>query len=105
MTWAGNIAKTMTSKGKQFIVDSEMLKAVTRDQSVQLKVAWCCHCNLSPFFKSDYLFATGLTYFFCYITNHLVTGPLGNKEFEQETILTQIEQQSFKRFRSTKFCL
>ena len=48
--WAGNIAKTMTSNGKQFTVTREMLTAVARDQSVQLKVAWCCRKNLSVFF-------------------------------------------------------
>ena len=37
MPWAGNIAKTMTSNGKQFTVTREMLTAVARDQSVQLK--------------------------------------------------------------------
>ena len=36
---AGNIAKTMTSNGKQFNVTQEMFTAVVRDQSVQLKVA------------------------------------------------------------------
>ena len=39
MPWASDIAKTMTSNGKQFIVTCEMLTAVARDQSVQLKVA------------------------------------------------------------------
>ena len=51
MPWAGNIAKTMTSNGEQFTVTREMLTAVARDQSVQLKVAWCCRWNLSAFFK------------------------------------------------------
>ena len=37
--WAGNIAKTMTSNGKQFTVTRKMLTAVARDHSVQLKVA------------------------------------------------------------------
>ena len=32
MPWAGNIAKTMTSNGKQFTVTREMLTAVARDQ-------------------------------------------------------------------------
>ena len=49
--WAGNIAKTMTSNAKQFTVTREMLTAVARDQSVQLKVAWCCRKNLTAFFK------------------------------------------------------
>ena len=31
MPWAGNIAKTMTSNGKQFTVSCEMLTAVARD--------------------------------------------------------------------------
>ena len=38
MSWAVNIAKTMTSNGKQFTVTHKMLTAVARDQSVQLKV-------------------------------------------------------------------
>ena len=29
----------------------------------------------------DYLFSTGLTHLLCYITNHLMTVPLGNSEF------------------------
>ena len=51
MPWAGNLAKTMTSNGKQFTVTREMLTAVARDQSVQLKVAWCCRRNIRAFFK------------------------------------------------------
>ena len=39
MPWAGNIAKAMTSNGKQFTATREMLTAVARDQSVQSKVA------------------------------------------------------------------
>jgi len=35
----GDIAKAMTSNGQQFTVDREMLAAVARDQSSQLKVA------------------------------------------------------------------
>ena len=31
--------------------------------------------------KRDYLFSTGLTHLLCYITNHLMTCPLGNSEF------------------------
>ncbi len=38
MPWAGNIAKTMTSNGKQFIVTHDMLNAVARDLRVQMKV-------------------------------------------------------------------
>ena len=36
-----------------------------------LHVAWCCRWNLSAFFKIC------LFFWFCYITNHLMTGPLG----------------------------
>lgn len=36
---AGNIAKTMMSNGKQFTVTRETLTAVSRDLSVELKVA------------------------------------------------------------------
>ena len=65
MPWAGNIAKTMTSNGKQFTVTHEMLTAVARDR-------W----NLSAVFKFCFCFVL-----FCYITNHLMTGPLGISEF------------------------
>ena len=54
--WAGNIAKTMTSNGKQFTVTREMLTAVARDQSVLLKVAWCCRKHLTAFFKICFCF-------------------------------------------------
>ena len=61
MPWAGNVAKTMTWNGKQF--------TVTR-QSWPL-LHFLCQW-------SDYLFCTTLTRLFCYITNHLMNGPLGN---------------------------
>ena len=54
--WAGNIAKTMTSNGKQFAVTREMLTAVARDQSVQLKVTWCCRKNLTACFRICFSF-------------------------------------------------
>ena len=38
-------------------------------------------CGTSFVKKRDYLFSTGLTHLLCYITNHLMTGPLGNSEF------------------------
>ena len=66
----------MKSNGKQFTVTLALLTAVARDQSVQLKVAWCCSRNLSAFFKICFCFVL-----FCYITSHLITGPLGNSEF------------------------
>ena len=40
MPWAGNIAKTMTSNGKQFTVTREMLTAVARDRVV-FKFCFC----------------------------------------------------------------
>ena len=45
MPWAGNIAKTMTSNGKQFTVTREMSTAVARDR-------W----NLSAVFKFSFFF-------------------------------------------------
>ena len=69
MPWAGNIAKTLTSSGKQFTVTREMLTAVARDQRWH-DVAGILAC----FPKFAFLL-------FCYITNHLLTGPLGNSEF------------------------
>ena len=56
MPRAGNIAKTMTSNGKQFTVTREMLTAVARDQSVQLKMAWFCRRNPSAFFQICFCF-------------------------------------------------
>ena len=52
----GNIAKTMTSNGKQFTVTREMLTAVARDRSVQLKMAWFYRRNPSAFFKICFRF-------------------------------------------------
>ena len=56
--------------GKQFTVTREMLTAVARDQRWPDVVA-----GISARFSK---FAFVL---FCYITNHLMTGPLGNSEF------------------------
>ena len=60
----------MTSKGKQFTVTSEMWTAVARDQRWRDVVA-----GISARF-SNFAFVL-----FCYMTNHLMTGPLGNSEF------------------------
>ena len=71
MPRAGNIAKTMTSNRKQFTITREMLTAVALDQrSPDVSCRW----NLSTFFKIYFVL-------FCYITKHLMTGPLGNSEF------------------------
>ena len=51
-----------------------ILTTVARDQSMQLKVAWCCRWNLSAFFIFVFVLL-------CYMTNHLMTGSLGNSEF------------------------
>ena len=60
MPCAGNIAKTMTSNGKQFTVTREMLTAVAGISARYSKFAFV---------------------FLCYITNHLMAGPLGKSEF------------------------
>ena len=60
----------MTSNGKQFTVTREMLTAVARDQRWPDAVA-----GISAWF-SNFAFVL-----FCYVTNHLMTGPLGNNEF------------------------
>ena len=66
----GNIAKTMTSNRKQCTVTREMLTAVAGVQRWPDVVA-----GISAHFSK---FALVL---FCYITNHLMTGPEGNSEF------------------------
>ena len=68
MPWASNIAKTMTSTGKQYA--REMSTAVARDRKWRDVVA-----GISARFSK---FAFVL---FCYITNNLMTGPLGKSEF------------------------
>ena len=71
----GSTAKTMMSFGKPFTATCEMLNAVAHDQSAELKGPDVV-ARISVHFSK---FAFVL---FCYlITNHLVTGPLGNSEF------------------------
>ena len=60
----------VTSNGKRFTVNREMLTAVARDRRWPNVVA-----GISARFSK---FAFVL---FCYITNHLMTGPSGNSEF------------------------
>ena len=60
----------MTSNGKQFTITREMLTTVARDQRWPDVVA-----GISARFSK---FAFVL---FCYITNHLITGPLRNRKF------------------------
>ena len=66
MPRAGNIAKAMTSNGKQF--------TVTRS-TVHCWPLLHMMAGISARF-SNFAFVL-----FCYITNHLMTGPLGNNEF------------------------
>ena len=70
MPWVGNIMKTRTSNRRQFTVTREMLTAVANVQRWPDVVA-----GISASFSK---FAFVL---FCYITNHLRTGTLGNSEF------------------------
>ena len=81
MPWAGNIAKTMTSNGKRLTVTHELLTAVARDQRWPDVVAGIIvnggdinYAGMSARFSK---FASVL---FSYITNHWMTGPLGNSE-------------------------
>ena len=60
----------MTVNGKQFIVTHEMLTAVAREQRWSDVVAGI----LARFSKFAFVL-------FCYITNHLMAGPLRNSEF------------------------
>ena len=66
MPRAGNIAKTMTSNGKQFTVTWSTV-----------------HCwPLLPVMAGiSAQFSNFAFVLFCYITNHFMTGPLGNSEF------------------------
>ena len=66
----GNIAKTMTSNGKQFTITRKVLTAVVCDQRWPDVVTGISACF------SKFAFVL-----FCYIANHLMTGPLGNSEF------------------------
>ena len=98
MPWAGNIAKTVTPDGKQFTVTREMLTSVARDQSVQLKVAWCYRWNLRAFFKICFCFV---------LLYHFVTVALETRKF------VSLESQCFQRrslgkhwdSRETKFTI
>ena len=89
MPGEGSIAKTMTSNEKQFTATREMLTAVAREQRWPDVVA-----RISARFSK---FAFVL---FCYITNHLMTGPLGNSEFCFQRISMFPRDQSL----SVKYC-
>ena len=52
MPWAGNIAKTMTSNGKQFTVTLEMLIAVALDRWNLIAVFKFCFCFVLLYNKS-----------------------------------------------------
>ena len=76
MPWAGNIAKTMMSNRKQFTVNAKCWPLLHVIRACSWK--WPdVVTGISPhFFKICFCFVL-----FCYITNHLTTGPLGNSEF------------------------
>ena len=78
MPWAGNITKTMTSNGKQFTVTREMLTAVARAWSER---AVGGGLMLSPESRRVFQNLNLLLFLSSCITNHLMTGPLGNSEF------------------------
>ena len=85
---------------KQFTVSWEILTAIARDQSEQLKVAWCCCRNLSAFFQNLLLFCFAII-----ITNHLMTSPFGNSEFcfPQISRFLSTSSREASRFWETKF--
>ena len=64
----------------------------------------CCPWNLSIFYKICYCFSTGLTHLFCYITNKLMTHPLGNSVFcfPQIPMFPSTLSQETLRFSETK---
>ena len=66
MPRAGNIAKAMTSNGKQFTVTRSTVH---------------CWPLLHMMAEISARFSNFAFVLFCYITNHLMTGPLGNNEF------------------------
>ena len=74
----------MTSRGKQFTITQEVSAAVARDQRWPDVVAGI----------SKFAFVL-----LCYITNHLMTGPLGNSEFW----FPRISMFPEKKSRETKF--
>ena len=63
MPWAGNIAKTMTSNGNSSLLPAKCWPLLHVIAGISARF-------------SNFAFVL-----FCYITNHLMTGPLGNSEF------------------------
>jgi len=77
MPWAGNIAKTMMSNRKQFTATAKCWPLLHVIRACSWK--WPdVVTGISAHFSK---FAFTLFCLFCYITNHLTTGPLGNSEF------------------------
>ena len=66
MPWAGNIAKAMTSNGKQFTVTWSTVH---------------CWLLLHVMAGISEQFSNFAFVLFCYITNHLMTGLEGNSEY------------------------
>ena len=90
MPWAGNIAKAMTSNGKQFTVTRSTVH---------------CWPLLHVMVGISARFSNFAFVLFCYITNHLMTGPLGNSEFCFPRISMFPERSRGKHWdsRETKF--
>ena len=92
MPWVSNIAKTMTSNRKQFTITQEMLTVVASDQR------WPDVAGISAWLSK---FAFVL---FCYITNHLMTHPLGNNEscFPWISMFPEAKSRETLRFSRNK---
>ena len=67
------IGKIVTSNGKQFTDTREMLRVVARDER------WPDGPDVVAGISAR--FSKFAFVLFCYITNHLMTGPFGNSEF------------------------
>ena len=91
----GSTAKTMMSLGKQFTATCEMLNTVAHDQSAELKGPDVVARISVNFSKLAFVL-------FCHITNHLVTGPLGNSEFcfPRISMLPKTKLREIVRFES-----
>ena len=94
MPWAGNIAKTMTSNGKQFTVTREMLTTVARDHSVR----WRWPDVVARISARISKLALAI------ITNHLMTGPLENSDFcfPRITMFSSTSSRETLRFSGNK---
>ena len=81
MSWAGNIAKTMTSSGNSSLLPAKCWPLLHVIAGISARF-------------SNFAFVL-----FCYITNHLMTGPLGNSEL----CIPRISMFPSTSSRETKF--